>query len=108
MRGSRSRIPPVRKQRPVGEPTQDSHDNGPLKLFAEADERVLLRAIVEEFDKSDTVMLDVSELDGDGWLADDEAVQASLRQAGTGRQAHRSLLPRAPSMRTFSQAQLRY
>lgn len=62
-------------------------NNGPLELFEEADERVLLRAIVGEFNDADIVSLDVSELDEGGWLDSDEAVEsvveASWRQSSS-------------------------
>lgn len=51
-------------------------DNGPLELFEAADERVLLRAIVEEFEDTDIVSLDLSELEEGGWLDTDEAVES--------------------------------
>jgi hypothetical protein len=54
------------------------NDNNPLRLFEEADERVLLRAIVEEFDDAEIVSLDMSELEAGGWLDDESRGESSI------------------------------
>jgi hypothetical protein len=58
--------------------TTDPRDTGPFELFEAADERVLLRAIVEEIGPDEVVTLDVSELAQGGWLDDDVASGGSV------------------------------
>lgn len=56
-------------------------DQGPFELFEAADERVLLRAILDQLDDDAAIELDVSDLVDDGWLdergADKGAAYAS-------------------------------
>jgi hypothetical protein len=55
----------------VSGPENATHRNGPLELIEEANERIVLYAVLEAMDSESTVEFDLSDLYDGGWLSDD-------------------------------------